>query len=677
MILLAHAVFWLLCRTRDRLTLAGRYTLQLPQANLVLQQLLISALDILASAAVLWLLLPSGSVDFAVLATWYAIAIMLGILSHLPGGLGVFEAVMLFALGDHVPTGTLAAALLLYRAIYYFLPLALALVALAGYELRSGVAAPLARAAANLSPLLLAGFTLVMGVVLLLSGVTPNADEASRLLARHVPLPLVEASHFLGSLSGLALLVVARGMLRRLDAAWWAGLCIALLGAVLVIIKGLALIEAAALVLLALALLASRRQFHRKASLFAHPLSPGWLVAMGAIVAFMIGVLFFVYRDVDYAHELWWRLEFDSDAPRSLRASLAVAICTLVLALRHLFKPARQPLALPDDDTLDRVAGIVATQPAASACLALMGDKKLLFSRSGSSFLMFGQHGRSWIALTDPIGLPAEQPELIWRFLELAREQGGRPAFYQIRPQALTHYLDAGLRAYKLGEEAHVPLADFSLKGSARANLRHGVNRAERDGLSFELVRAEHLPALLPELRRISDAWLAAHNTAEKRFSLGAFVDDYVLRQSVAVVRHGEHLVAFASLMCTAQKTEASIDLMRHLPTAPGSTMDFLFVRLIQHFQAEGFARFNLGMAPLSGMAAHPLAPAWHRVGRLLFTNGEQFYNFQGLRAFKEKFDPVWEARYLAVAGGGLAPLMVLADTAVLISGGLKGVFAK
>ena len=94
------------------------------------------------------------------------------------------------------------------------------------------------------------------------------------------------------------------------------------------------------------------------------------------------------------------------------------------------------------------------------------------------------------------------------------------------------------------------------------------------------------------------------------------------------------------------------------------------------HFQAAGFQRFGLGMAPLSGMADHPLAPNWHRLGRLLFAHGEHFYNFQGLRSFKEKFDPVWEPRYLA-SPGGVGPLIVLTDIAALIGGGFKRVIAK
>ncbi|MEQ1887894.1 MAG: phosphatidylglycerol lysyltransferase domain-containing protein, partial [Alphaproteobacteria bacterium] len=202
------------------------------------------------------------------------------------------------------------------------------------------------------------------------------------------------------------------------------------------------------------------------------------------------------------------------------------------------------------------------------------------------------------------------------------------------------------------------------------------VNRAARDGLTFESSPVENVATVMNEIRFISDAWLAGHNTGEKGFSLGSFDPDYVLRQPVALVRKNAKAVAFATLMSTHCKTDASVDLMRHLPDAPSGTMDFLFTKLTLHFQAQGYQRFGLGMAPLSGMADHPLAPIWHRMGRLLFAHGEYFYNFKGLRAFKEKFDPRWEPRYLA-SPGGIAPLIVLTDITALISGSIKSVITK
>jgi len=664
------------CRDGRERRLLGRFTLRLPRAALALRQMLWSVLDILAAGAVLWVLLPDGAVGFPVFIGFYAAALVLGVISHVPGGLGVFEAVMLVALGGRVPAESLAGALVLYRLIYYVLPLLLAMLLMMLHELRSGVAAPLTRAVSGLAPLLLAAYTLVVAVVVLVSGVTPATEEATELLALHVPLPLVEASHFLSSVAGLALLFVARGMLSRLDAAWWAGLGLAAMSLLMALPKGIAVWEAVLLVSLVTALALSRKQFTRKASLLSVPFSGGWLLAMGAIVAALVALLFFAYQDVDYTRELWWQFEFDGHAPRSLRALVGIALLALVLAVRQLLRPASAAAQAPEAAELAQADAIVRRQDNADGLLSLTGDKQFLFSETGNAMTMYGRQRRSWIALFDPLGPESEQAELVWRFVERAREAGARACFYQVRPQSLSMYLDVGLRLFKLGEYAYVPLADFSLEGKRRSNLRYSLKRAEREGAKFEMVAAEAVPAILEELRAISEAWLAEHRTAEKRFSVGAFIDDYVLRQPVAIVRHEGLIVAFATLLTTETKAEATVDLMRHLPKMPYGTMDFLFAQVMLHFRELGFRRFGLGMAPLSGMARHSLAPFWHRGGRLLFAHGENFYNFRGLRAFKEKFDPQWEARYLA-SPGGIAPLLLLADIAALISGGLKGVIAK
>lgn len=674
LVLCSVAAFIALCGVRREVQVHPHWLLPLPPAALVLRQLGISALDLSFAAAALWCVLPEGAVALPSFLAFYVVAVALGVLSHVPGGLGVFEAVILLACAGRVPTEQVAGALVLYRIIYYLLPLLLAVLLLAAYELRAGVAAPFARAAVRLLPAVLASITVMVGIVQLLSGMTPLADDVAELLAMHVPLPLVEAAHLFGSIAGLVLLFVARGLFHRLDAAWWAALV--LVAGVLALPKGVNIGEALGLAAFAALLVVTRRHFERRSSLFAQSFEPLWWLCVATVLAVSLWMLLFAYQDVAYAHQMWWQFEFDGHAPRSLRALMAVAVIAFILALGQLFRVARLRITAPSVNDVERAMQVLDKQPSADAYLALMGDKSLLFSDSGAAFIMYGQRGRSWIALFDPIGPPREWPELVWRFIEMAHAQGGRPAFYQVSPPALPIYLDAGMRIYKLGEEAHVPLADFSLKGPRRASLRHSVNRAERAGLQFEVIAREQVPALLPALRVVSDAWLNEHQTQEKAFSLGAFEAAYIARQPVAVVRHGETIVAFANLLCPPLKTEVSLDLMRHLPDAPNGTMDFLFVRLLLYFQAQGFERFGLGMAPMSGMVAHPLATRWHRLGRLVFEHGERYYNFRGLRGFKDKFDPVWEPRYLA-APGGLAPLLVLTDTAALISGSLRGIIAK
>lgn len=676
LLLMAIAAFLTLCAARPELPLGSRIKLRLPTAKLALQQLAISVVELVFSAAALWFLLPHAAIGFPGFLAFYAIAITLGIISHVPGGLGVFEATMLLAYSGSLPIDRLAGALVLYRGIYYLLPLLVAVAMLAIFELRVGVAAPVTRAAARLSPLLLSAFTLVIGAMLLISGVTPASHAASDLLALHVPLPLVEASHFIGSITGVAYLFLARGMLHRLDAAWGAALFLTVLSFVLALPKGVAIGEMALLGFLFITLLATRREFYRRASLFAQSFSLGWFIAVGCLVATVIWVLFFAYRDVPYGSELWWQFAFDAHAPRSLRAITGIAVVLLSYAFWQLLRPTAGRMAQPNAEELARARNVIRKQARAEAALALTGDKGLLFSASGNAFLMYGKRGRSWICLFDPVGPRKEWPELIWRFIELAAAHGGRAAFYQVRPQSLPVYLDAGLRALKLGEYASVALPDFTLKGSARANLRHGASRGEREGLSFEWREGDAVAEWLPELREVSNAWMAEHEAREKSFSLGRFDEQYLQAGGIAVARFANRIVAFASVQITDQRIDSVVDLMRYRPDAPRGAMDFLFANTLTHLQSLGYQNFGLGMAPMSGMIDHPLASRWHRFGRLLFAHGEQFYNFQGLRAFKEKFAPEWEPRYL-VAPGGFGPLLALTDIAALIAGGFKGVIAK
>ena len=118
------------------------------------------------------------------------------------------------------------------------------------------------------------------------------------------------------------------------------------------------------------------------------------------------------------------------------------------------------------------------------------------------------------------------------------------------------------------------------------------------------------------------------------------------------------------------------MDLMRHTSDAPHGIMDYLFTHIILWGRQEGYRWFNLGMAPLSGFEDRSLAPLWNRLGAFVFRHGEHFYNFQGLRQYKDKFDPEWEPKYIALPGG-LALPHILANVASLVSGGIKGVVAK
>jgi phosphatidylglycerol lysyltransferase len=190
-------------------------------------------------------------------------------------------------------------------------------------------------------------------------------------------------------------------------------------------------------------------------------------------------------------------------------------------------------------------------------------------------------------------------------------------------------------------------------------------------------VPAVAVPPLLPELRQVSDAWLARKQGKEKGFALGAFDAAYLANFDHALLRAPQtnRIVAFANIL-KGQDREISVDLMRYDPTGPGFAMDALFAGVMLWGQAEGFRWFNLGAAPFAGVETHRLASVWHHLGGFVYEHGGRVYHFEGLRAFKEKFDPAWTPNYLACPGG-LAVAQSLMDVNRLISGGLAGLIEK
>ena len=658
-----------------------------PPIEIAVPQLALAAIDWCCAGLALWILLPAGiPVGPVTFLALFVTASLVAIFSHVPAGLGVFEAVVLVGMPDTAAQPGIAAALVIYRIVYYLLPLVLAGLVLGAAQLRrlpellpglDRLVRPWARL---VLPNLVAPLVGVCGVVLLASGVTPAEQARMAVLARHVPLPVIEAAHFMASLCGLVLLPVALGLRRRLDAAWSAGAAMLAAGIVLSLLKGLDWEEALLLAITLLIVLPSRGSFYRRSALTAQRFSPSWLLAILAVLLSVTWLGFFSYRHVEYGPELWWQFVEDADVPRFLRATAGCFVLALVLGVMQLVGWGRPPRpetgASPEE--IERAAAAIAgaDSPPSSAWVALLGDKQLLFSDSGRSFIMYGIRGRSWIGLAEPVGLESERLELLWRFRELADRWGARIAFYEAPAEAMPELVELGLTFQKLGEQAFVDLASFSLEGGRRSNLRQTVARGRRDGSTFEVIPPEGVPAILDRLAEISEAWLAAKSAREKGFSLGRFDRAYLSRLPVGVIRREGRIVAFANLWPSPDRHELSIDLMRYGPDAPRDVMEHLFLELMLWGKEQGYGRFDLGMAPLSGLESRQLAPVLSQAGAQIFQHGEDFYNFEGLRRYKEKFRPAWEPRYLA-APGGLTLARVLADATLLIGGGVKGVLGK
>ncbi|MDP9089284.1 MAG: bifunctional lysylphosphatidylglycerol flippase/synthetase MprF [Pseudomonadota bacterium] len=652
-----------------------------PKPPVAVAQIGISCLDMLCATSVLYALLPrEASISFGAFAGVYLIALAAGAISNVPGGIGVFEFVLLLLLPS-VPKDRLLGALVAYRAIYYFAPFAIALVLLGAHEVWIH-RAPVVRVAQVVRTLLIAVMpqaiavaVFLAGAVLLFSGATPALGSRLALLRNFVPLPVLELSHLLGSVVGVGLLIIAHGLYRRLHTAWWITIWLLCAGILLSLLKGFDYEEATVIGAVVLLLFMARTRFRRRASLIEQHYSSAWIVAFFLVLLTAAWLVLFAYRNLPYGNELWWEFAFHASAPRSLRASLLAVIIAAAYGLWRVLRPAPPRFSAPQEADLECVEKLIEKSEDTTGNLALLADKNLLFNKDRTACIMFQSSGSSWVAMGDPIGPGELGEELAWEFLEDCDAMAVSPVFYQVTPERLPLYVDLGMTLSKLGEEARVPLENFSLEGPARADLRQAHRRSIRDGAIFELVARRDVPAILPELRAVSEAWLEEKKTAEKRFSLGFFDERYIAYFDVGVVRHNGKICAFANLW-RGGFHELSVDLMRYNEAAPKGVVDFMLIECMLWGKSQGYKWFNLGMAPLSGLEEHALAPAWHKLGRMVQRYGEVFYNFDGLRKFKEKFDPVWRPRYLA-APHGLAMAGAVLDVTALISGGVRNVLRK
>ena len=655
----------------------------LPSTRLFVAQITVASMDWALAGCVLYVLLPPVShLSYAGFLGIYLLAQTAGLVSQIPGGLGIFETIVLVLLAPTIPASEVLGALLIYRGIYYLLPLGVAAALLGIHEVLpkkervQRFARVFRHRVSGMVPDIFALTTFVGGAILLLSGAIPAVHGRLSRLNEFFPLPVMEISHFLGSLAGMGLLILARGLQRRLDAAYLITAALLGFGIILSLLKGFDYEEAIALSVMLGALLPCRRHFYRKASLLSEQFVPGWVAAIILVMLCSIWLGAFSYKHVEYTGDLWWRFTFSGNAPRFLRATVGALGIALFFGMARLLRPAPPKPLLPEPVDLKRARIIVQGTHQTHANLALLGDKLFLFNQKGNAFIMYGIEGRSWIATGDPVGPEEEWGELVWKFRELCDRYDGWTVFYEAGRGQLSLYLDLGLTLLKLGEEGRVPLDTFSLEGGAHKSLRYTKKKVEKEGCSFEVIGAENVPSVLPELKGISDAWLAEKHTREKGFSLGFFDAAYLSRYPAAIVRKEGNIIAFANIWQGAGKEELSVDLMRYLPESPNGIMDYLFIQLMLWGKQGGYHWFNLGMAPLSGLEDHALAPLWNRLGTFVFRHGEHFYNFQGLRQYKAKFNPEWEPRYLASPGTLVLP-RIFTNIVSLISGGLKGVMAK
>ena len=660
-----------------------RWNFDFPPFNVSLIQIILSTFEWIVAGAVLYVLLVDfSSIQFFTFLSVFLTAQIIGIISNLPGSIGAFEFIMISFLSPFLPVHSILSGLLLYRLIYYLLPLGFAVILLATYEIAikkkwfSGLNKFFISFIAPFIPTILAFSMFIGGFIMLVSGATPSILARVEWLRDFFPLATLEVSHFLGSITGFLLLILATGIKRRLNSAYFMSIFLLSAGIVFSLLKGGDYEEASILFIILIILIPSKKYFYRKASTLTSYFSVNGVLIISFAIISTIWIGLFSYKHLEYSNELWWQFELQKNAPRFLRSTLGIALATLFFTLAKVLTPVTAYSVKNEGFGIEEAKTILRHSEKTYSNLVLTGDKSIIFDKDKDSFIMYGISGKSMIAMGDPVGNDEGISELIWYFYEMAMKNEKKVVFYEIGREYLNFYLDIGLNILKIGEEALVNLKEFSLDGSKKKGLRHTFNKLQKDGCTFSIIPKNQVDSIIHELKNISDAWLDLKKGTEKKFSLGNFDSEYIKNFQIGVVEKDGRIIAFCNLWETTSKNELSVDLMRYHPDSPDSVMEFLFINLMLWGKENGYKWFNMGMAPLSGIEGNELSTFWNRLGNFIFNIGGYFYNFKGLRQYKEKFSPVWEPKYIAFSGNLSLP-NILKDILFLVSGNLKDVIKK
>jgi lysylphosphatidylglycerol synthetase-like protein (DUF2156 family) len=507
-----------------------------------------------------------------------------------------------------------------------------------------------------------------------------------------LPFSLEESSRVLLFAAAILQLALGRGLWRRKRAAWQL-VMLSLLAEILLHLGHQFNWPRALLVVVLLALLWGRRgQFVAQSD--RPSLRWAWMIGLLSLAG-LAAFGFFTLRRHEQAIvgrqtaagtlqtvlELIFLQSTDTQFAQTEKAEIAFAgiqwaglllgVTVVTLALRPVFagpKPGREAR-----DRARRLVDRTGRDPMDE--FLFQPDKRYFFhgEGDGEAMIAYALWRNVAVALGSPVGLPAARAGALRAFRAFCRVQDWHPVFYALPEEDLELFRGAGLRVFKVAEDARLDLRTFSLKGGAFQNLRTARNKGVKSGLKFETYPPGLMgPRLLSELSYVSQSWLAEKHGMEMTFDLGAFSIEEIARRGVSLVRGADGAVqAFATWLPYAQGRGRCLDLMRTLPEASGA-MDVLLLHCLEAFQAAGVEEASLGNAPLANIRETGVSDlAEERALRLLFEHANHIYGYKSLFEFKKKYHPDWKGRYLAYGHIALLPLALMALVGVHVPKGL------
>ena len=610
------------------------------------------------------------NVSFVNIIPLYCISICIGIVSMIPGSLGSFDLIMIGGL-LHLSLNHNEAAswLLLFRIFYYFIPFFIGLIlfikSMGGQINDKFLGLP-----GKLSNIISRGMLHFManffGFFLMASAILPDEIHNIPIIGKMDPIHGQLLFQFPSFLLGSLFFLLGRFIKRH--SAFTKPFSIVLCPISLIYINlGDCSVFGSLYILVFLILLyTERNRLNRKA--FFYPLEDR-IKDIGYIVSSFIVTVFLLYvsRGNTAGNSLGFQL-FHHNGFLS-RASMGIHFFNgffihflhlfVYLLIIVFFYIAVESMAKDRHFTFgekiekSRYKAFLESfdNTNLNASLAFLGDKLIYYYTEDEKDLVafqFALEDGKAVVMGDPIGRSEYFNKAVSAFIKDAEDKNLIPLFYEISQDITLLLHNFGYDFMKFGETAKVDLTEFGLVGKSGRKFRAITNRGENSGYSFKVELPPFSNNFLDELKNISDNWLFGRQ--EKGFSLGYFDRDYLSLAPIAcVLDDSGNIQAFANFLVCNNDNESSIDLMRYDPkTERNGIMDYLFVRIFLYMKENNVRYFDLGMAPLSNVGQYDHSFLNEKLAFLVYSFTNRFYSFGGLRKYKEKFAPAWEARYLS-----------------------------
>lgn len=592
--------------------------------------------------------------SFEAAAIAYTVSVVLMIVSPFLRGLGAVELTMLYifkAYGYSQAEGL--GITILYRAFEFWLPLLLGLIAFAwrGKQLL-----------ARVGPALLIFF---LGIVNLVSVLTPPLADRMKLDRFYLPVEAIHASKFMVLVLGVGLLITSAYLIKGFRIAFWIAFVFSALSLFGHVFKALDYEEAIVALLTLIFLGISYKQYRIKSNI-------RWMrIGFVTFTVALIGVCLFdvvSFYFIDKQHfgvDFTWRqsiyhtarsfLLFTDDQlmPQTnfgqefLRITQVLGLFCWFLLIYALARPR---LIAGEDSSmseLERAQYLLDEFGQSPMDFFKLGkDKNLFFSEVSEGFVAYRIANEFAIVLDEPVCEQGDKEELVEEFDQYCYSNGLKTVYYRVDENSLVHFSALRKQKITIGQEALLELDTFKLEGKDRKSLRNGLNAIQKKGFTTQVLKAPQNQQVIAELRTVSDAWLKEFDKKEMIFSQGMFDESELIAQDVIVLKDElDNVVAFLNIIPDYAKDECTYDMIRKSVDAPGASMDALMVELIKYAKGEKYSYLNLGMVPMTGFGATD-SPA-EKIMKFASTRLGNFKHYHSLRDFKEKYATFWENKYL------------------------------